>query len=317
MRRIVGIFVSLAILAVIYWQIDLGGVLAAFSNSHPGLLVLGLALLVPLTVLPAVRLTMLMPKPGALRLAESTRLVLLASVLNMVLPSKMGDIAKAYALSDRCEVSGPLSFSLVVFEKAWDMAALLAWCALGLILIPAKGVPYWGVTALVVGLLLVVLALTTSPGLADRLFAMARWAAPAPMAATLDRLRQGWAETLAFFWRAPSRSTLMIGLSIFIWFLHLVQIWLFILALNEWAPFVASLALAPLAILIGLLPFTIAGIGTRDAALIVLFAPYLAAPAAAALGLLCTLRYVVPALAGLPFLGSYLATARRLQQQKI
>ncbi len=314
MRRIVAIFVSFAILAVIYWQIDLGGVLAAFADSRPGLLALSLALLVPLTVLPAIRLTMLMPKPGALRLAESTRLVLLASVLNMVLPSKMGDIAKAYALSDRCEVSGSLSVSLVVFEKAWDMAALLAWCALGLILIPAKGVPYWGLTALVVSLLLVVLALTTSPGLADRLFATARWVAPAPMAATLDRLRQGWAETLAFFWRAPSRSAVMIGLSIFIWFLHLVQIWLFILALNEWAPFVASLALAPLAILIGLLPFTIAGIGTRDAALIVLFAPYLAAPAAAALGLLCTLRYVVPALAGLPFLGSYLATARRLQQ---
>jgi len=98
--------------------------------------------------------------------------------------------------------------------------------------------------------------------------------------------------------------------SLAIWFLHLVQIWMLILALNAAVPFLDNLALAPLAILAGLLPLTFAGIGTRDAALIFFFAPYMAAPVGAALGLLCTLRYVLPAIAGLPFLGAYLGVLR-------
>ncbi|MEE9195587.1 MAG: UPF0104 family protein, partial [Alphaproteobacteria bacterium] len=100
--------------------------------------------------------------------------------------------------------------------------------------------------------------------------------------------------------------------SVVIWFLHLLQIWIFILALGAWTPFLANLALAPLAILAGLLPLTLAGIGTRDAMLILFYAPYMAAPSGAALGILCTLRYVLPALAGLPFLGQYLGAVRRV-----
>jgi uncharacterized membrane protein YbhN (UPF0104 family) len=62
-----------------------------------------------------------------------------------------------------------------------------------------------------------------------------------------------------------------------------------------------------LAILVGLLPFTFAGIGTRDAAIVFFYRSFLSAPVAAALGLLFTLRYLVPALAGLPLLGRYMA----------
>jgi uncharacterized membrane protein YbhN (UPF0104 family) len=46
---------------------------------------------------------------------------------------------------------------------------------------------------------------------------------------------------------------------------------------------------------------TLAGIGTRDAALIYFYLPYFSPASAAALGLYCTLRYVLPALFGLPF----------------
>ncbi|NEQ17581.1 MAG: UPF0104 family protein, partial [Moorea sp. SIO3E2] len=93
---------------------------------------------------------------------------------------------------------------------------------------------------------------------------------------------------------------------------HLLQIWLFILALNAWTPFLANLALSPLAILAGLLPLTFAGVGTRDAALIFFYQRYFPKEEAAALGLLCTSRYLLPAIGGLPFLGQYLTTVRDL-----
>jgi uncharacterized membrane protein YbhN (UPF0104 family) len=116
-----------------------------------------------------------------------------------------------------------------------------------------------------------------------------------------------------YFWADRGRLLRIASTSVFLWFLHLLQIWLFILALKAWTPFVTNLGLAPLALLGGLLPLTFAGIGTRDAAIVVFYHPYFGAPTAAALGLLCTARYLLPALGGLPFLGHYLAGLRRMQ----
>ena len=58
------------------------------------------------------------------------------------------------------------------------------------------------------------------------------------------------------------------------------------------------------------MPLTFAGVGTRDAALIAFYAPYFNAATAAALGVLCTSRYLLPALGGLPFLNQYLSTLK-------
>ena len=112
------------------------------------------------------------------------------------------------------------------------------------------------------------------------------------------------------FWRDKIQLTKIWLTSIFIWFLHLLQIWFFILALKAWTPLLINLALAPLAILVGLLPLTFAGVGTRDAAILLFYQPYLSAPTAAALGLLFTLRYLLPAIGGLPFLGQYTVRPR-------
>jgi hypothetical protein len=59
-----------------------------------------------------------------------------------------------------------------------------------------------------------------------------------------------------------------------------------------------------MAILVGLVPVTLAGIGTRDAALVYFLGGAVGPGPALALGLFATLRYLVPALAGLPFLGA-------------
>ena len=82
-------------------------------------------------------------------------------------------------------------------------------------------------------------------------------------------------------------------------------------------PFIANLALAPLVILAGLLPFTLAGVGTRDAAIIVLYAPYMPPAVAAGLGILCTMRYVIPAIMGIPFIGAYAKTVQSLKASRV
>lgn len=317
MKRLISIVVSLVILLLIYWKIDFVSLLKVFQDCNRFWMPVSLGMVIPITMFTAWRLQQLMPNsPDAARTLgfwEANKLILAASSLNMVLPSKMGDIAKAYFMRDRGHLSGSLALSLVVFEKACDMLSLLLWCAFGLLLYPQKDAFFWGMTLAVAAGLGLGLLLLGSPAFAQFFFGKAHEIAPKKLKLKINKLSYSWKEMHDYFW-GDRRRLLTISLtSVFIWFLHLVQIWFFILALNAWAPFLTNLALSPLAILAGLLPLTFAGVGTRDAALIALYQPYFPATVGAALGLLCTSRYLLPAVGGLPFLGQYIKLAQEVR----
>ena len=311
MKRLISLGVSLIILVVIYQRIDLEGLVQVFQDCDRLWMAISLGMVIPLTLLTAWRLQQLVPAKVHLGLGESNRLILAASTLNMVLPSKMGDIAKAYFMRDRGHLSGSLALSLVVFEKACDLLSLLLWCVFGLMLYPNKDWLFWIMTLAVVSGLLLGILLLSSPKIAQWSFRTLGRIAPKTIHPKLVKLSHAWGEMHSYFW-GDRRQLLRITLtSIVIWFFHLLQIWFFILALRASTPFLANLALSPLAILAGLLPLTFAGVGTRDAALILFYQPYFSAATGAALGLLCTSRYLLPAIGGLPFLGQYLSTVKQ------
>ncbi|MDD5351305.1 MAG: lysylphosphatidylglycerol synthase transmembrane domain-containing protein [Chthoniobacteraceae bacterium] len=316
MKKLISLVVSLGILAVIYWKIDCAKLLAAFAHSDPLWLALSLAMVIPLTLCTAWRLQQLMPARGQLGFGESNKLILVASVLNLVLPSKMGDIAKAYFMRDKGGMTGSLALSLVVFEKSCDMLSLLLWCVFGLLVYPQKDALFWTMTAGVAGTFVFGALLLGSKGFADFFFDMASRFGPGKIKAKLETLKASWNEMHGFFWASKRQLAKVVFTSVFIWFLHLLQIWMFILALKAWTPFLSNLALSPLAILAGLLPLTFAGVGTRDAALVLFYAPFFDAPTAAALGVLCTGRYLLPALGGLPFLPQYLQLVAQERARK-
>ena len=314
MKRLISLAVSLLILAIIYSKIDFSGLIKVFQNCNGWWMIISLGMVVPLTLITSWRLQQLMPSGARLGFGEANRLILAASVLNMVLPSKMGDIAKAYFMKQRGHLDGSLSLSLVVFEKACDMLSLLLWCAFGLMLYPSKNWLFWTMTVSVAVGLIVGVLLLSSRKFAKVFFLVGKAIAPKKIKLKIQKLQISWEEMLAYFWHDKNQLLKITFTSIFIWFLHLLQIWFFILALKAWTPLLANLALAPLAILAGLLPLTFAGVGTRDAALIAFYQPYFNAPTAAALGLLCTSRYLLPAIGGMPFLGQYLSTVRNLRK---
>ena len=142
MKKLISLLVSLGILAVIYWKLNQNGQLGElgriFANSDRLWMPLSLGMVVPLTLFTSWRLQQLMPRQGQLSFGEANRLILVASVLNLVLPSKMGDIAKAYFMRDRGGMSGSLALSLVVFRlRAGDAETLAAMEAVN-----ASGVAY-------------------------------------------------------------------------------------------------------------------------------------------------------------------------------
>lgn len=304
-RKLITLAVSLLILGAIYYKIDLRRLSSVFASADPRFMSLSLALVLPLTLLTAWRLQILAPAGAQVGFAEANRLILVASALNMVLPSKMGDIAKAYFMRSE-GASRSLTFALVIFEKSADMLSLLFWCALGLFLYPTKDAVFWLLAIIILAMLCAGIVIIGSRAVADIAFAAASKLLP-KRTDKLRALESSWREMQDFFWSDSKRVLCIALLSVLLWFLHLLQIWLFVLALRAFVPFTTSLGLAPLAILAGLMPLTFAGIGTRDAALILLYRPYFGAPVAAALGILCSARYFIPALAGLLFLPRYLA----------
>lgn len=311
-KRFVSIAISVAILLYIYTQIDFVNLLKVFQNCDRLILIVSLTMVIPITLVTSWRLQQLVPH-HSLGFLEANRLILGASVLNMVLPSKMGDIAKSYFMSERSKISGSLALSISIFEKACDLLSLLLWCVFGLLLYPAKDSLFWIMTT-VVGLGLVMgLLMLSSQSFADYFFAIAIKFAPQKLKLKLQKMQAAWSQMHRYFWSDKQQLLVITSTSLFIWFLHLLQIWLFIVALKAIAPFLVSLALSPLSILAGLLPLTFAGIGTRDAAIIYFYQNYFNEATGAALGLLCTSRYFIPALIGLPFLGQMLGAAKKIE----
>ena len=90
--------------------------------------------------------------------------------------------------------------------------------------------------------------------------------------------------------------------SVLIWLIHIFQMLLFAssIGLPLWStsgPFVLILS-----VLVGLLPLSFAGVGTRDASLAYFLTPYFGSTKPLFLGVLLTSRYLIPAIIGLTFL---------------
>jgi len=307
-RRLVAAAVGLTLLVLLWWKAEPRAIADALGTVDRGWFLAALLMVVPLTLASALRLCAL--ARGRIGLAAAVRLLLSASSLNLVLPSKMGDLAKALVLRGRHGMEGGRAVALVVFEKLLDLMALLLAGALLLALAvpPVPGLALWVAGTAAAGLALLLLALPGGPAAAVLAAAVPRL--PGGLGRRLESLALGWGDLLAWVWGRPGLALGILAGSLLLWAAHLLQLWMFARAIAADIPAAPAMGLAALAVLAGLLPFTFAGIGTRDAALVVLFAPWLAPAEGAVLGLFATLRYVLPALFGLPFVGDYWAGLR-------
>lgn len=306
MKKIISLAVSLIILGILYWKTDVSQLITVLQNCNWLWLTLSMSLIAPITMLNAWRLQQLIPISYPMKFGQAYQLILIANSLNMVLPSKMGDVAKAYFIKEQGHLDGSLSLCLIIFEKLCDMLSVLLWCGLGLFFYDTKSQVLEGVSIFIflaiVGGFIILFSAEFMPQI-DRTF---KTNYPRLYQKTKNIIKS-WQTLNHYIWQNKTVFGKITLTSLIISFLNFLQIWLLIIALNTWTPFLISLALTPLAILAGLLPFTFAGIGTRDAAFIMLYQPFFNSPTGAALGLLCTSRYLLPAIMGLPFLGRSLS----------
>ncbi len=301
-KKLIGLAVSLLVLALLWRAVDPAAIWQAMLKADPAWLAIGLGMAVPLTMVTAWRFRLL--ARSDVGFGEAARLILAASTLNLVLPSKMGDVAKAWVLVYRHRFASERALSLVVFEKMLDMASLLAWGVPALLWVGGRDAAYWLAAAAIGGLFLLLALLLAPVPLTATLLQIAARIAPAGIARRIAAFQGEWTRTVQWFWGGRHAGGI-VGMSFLLWGGHLFQFWLFAHALGPAIPLLDNMAFATLSILAGLVPLTAAGMGTRDAAIVALYGPALGPAAAAVLGVLATSRYVLPALAGLPFLSDY------------
>jgi uncharacterized protein (TIRG00374 family) len=316
-KRAISVAVSAILLFALYRTLDIGLIGDALAKSDRLWLAVSVGLIVPITVLRALRFMWVAP-PGALPgLAEATRLTLAASALNVFVPLKAGDLIKSYFVARRTAISAGTAVAVIVYERVCDLFGLLFWCLLGWA-VARHALPRGWSVAIVPLLLLEALFATLLVSMRAATIWKSVTARILPGTGVLGKLHSfadGWPDLLAVL---QGRRRWILLFSLVLWLAHLFQIWLFTVTLAAPVPFSACLSLAAVALLAGQLPLTVAGLGTRDVALVVVMAPYMTPETAAAMGVLMSTRNLLPPLLGLPVMRPYLTSvvdeARRWRQ---
>ena len=302
--RLFSLALSAAILAALYRSIDVRLIVRDLRAVDRGWLLASVGMIVPITLLRAIRFYLVAPRGTMPGIGEALRLTLVSSAANVFLPAKSGDLIKSYFLANGRWPSAAVSVAVVVYERLCDLVGLIAWCALGWFIArpDVSGVspvlwPLLGLFGAVCGVLVSSEKVARlGSALVERILA-GRWQ-------RVQTLANGWP---ALFQALGRRRGGVILLSLLLWLVHVIQIWMFTVTLSIRIPFTVCVSLTAVALMIGQLPFAFAGLGARDVALVVLMRGYVRPESAAALGLLIATRNLLPPLAALAIVRPYVA----------
>jgi uncharacterized protein (TIRG00374 family) len=293
---------TIVILVLLYTRIDVHALLQQLRHMHVRSFCFALLCFIPQVYVTTLRWRWMVGDICPMGTLEATRLILAGKALNAFVPSKLGEMSKAYFLKTRSNLALSRGTALVLLEKVFDVAGLCVVLLAGVLLLPQKGLVETAALLMALSVVAIVICLC--------LFRISRLPFGRPkrvarLSRRLAALLQGWDEILTRWRRHKTHLVVIIFLSCVLWLFHLLQIYLFFLTLHSTISIRVVFAYVPIGIFVGLLPLTIGGMGTRDSALILLFAPYERPAVMAGVGLLCSLRYWADTLMGLPFFHRY------------
>jgi hypothetical protein len=219
---------------------------------------------------------------------KSQKIVMATHALNIILPSKGGDFLKSWALKDVVPVSQGVG--IVLIERLIDVFLLCIMAVIGsLVLKNGKLILLSSIISATCVLFVMVLRIIGRLKMESR------------FAKQIQHI--GYAAILIF--RRPKYAILVMILGGTILFGSAFQTYLLYLSVQQDIPFIYIVSVLPVVILTGLIPVTIGGMGTRDAAFIYLFSAYSSSSASITVGLFFSLlRYWLLALLGMPFMGN-------------
>ncbi|MDP2729869.1 MAG: lysylphosphatidylglycerol synthase transmembrane domain-containing protein [Dehalococcoidales bacterium] len=284
----------LAVTALVFYllftRIDFFAVLDVLLASNPLWLVVALLLSLLSVAVTTKRWQTLLKTLGyAFRYKESLYLILGSLPLSSITPAKAGDVIKAYYLKDK--VPSVKTIGAVVAERTFDVFSLVLLSLIGMLFRQRYELASIAFIMLVCIIVIFVLARFTT-----------RFRLPLIKDLWNERI-QDLILSLRLLTGSKTAFSTVLSYSLLIWFISIAQTLTFFYAVGLDIPLAVTLANVPIAIFIGLIPVTLGGMGTRDAAIIFLFSEFASPEQLLGVGILFSIfRYWLLSLIGIPFM---------------
>ena len=269
---LVRIVVAVALTALVFWKSHPAEVWQALTQTRPGPILMAVLLVLADRTLMAYRwLVLLRPfsGPGGPRFGAVMRIFFVSTFVGTFLPASVGgDAVRAVALS-RLGVPAAASVASVFMDRALGVLSVLVMAAVGLWLAADlwKNLAVrWALLATAAGCLAIAVVVFSEA--AARFVARVIDALPSP------RLRRAGHALLAAVQEYARHHGALVNVlagSVAVQVLRIVQGWLLGRALGVTAPLWAYFAFIPLILLVMLLPVTVNGLGTSQAAFVWFF----------------------------------------------
>jgi uncharacterized protein (TIRG00374 family) len=309
MKRLRVLFLSIGLLlyALLLWKLDIWHSWVLLCHVNLPLLALAILAGLPEIFFKSLRFRLLGKPETHLSISQSFHIYLSGQPMALVTPGKLGDVTRVWLFKRFSKRPMPECLAVHTADKIFDFSALAILATIGILgWIGNHGNHSSGVLAATGGVLAglsLTLALLNPEWFKPLVkFLIRQWVPPEKA----DPLKHHGREFLEKLKHRLSPSTknffLAFAYSLLAWEFAILRAWICSVALGIPLSFGLYMLGAPLVVMVELLPISILGFGTRETALILLFASASLTPEAlVAFGLLATLAGpVTTALLGLP-----------------
>ena len=257
----------------IVWKIGMGTITGGFLSMDASLYVLALLLFAPIIALRAYKWNIL-NKTQELGLESKSlvKFVMIGMFASLITPAKMGDFLRALYLKKEKSCSGAKAFSTVVVDKLFDFLMIFVIAILGSVfLVLSIGTASFFISIAIICIIVAfMLALLFNENLLFRVGGIFyRYLVPR----RIKGAAKNTFEEFNFVIKNTRMGAYILATAVS-WLVLYTQSYLIGLAFGISASYLSFISILAVTTIVTLLPITINGIGTREAALLFFLAPF-------------------------------------------
>lgn len=277
-----------SILYVLFRHVGIHQIAAWIKKSNPIYVCYAFILSIIIVTLSGFKFKLFVSMMGQnIQISRCIKLSFAILPLNTMIPSKGGDFLKSWSIKDILPLSHGIG--IVILERFIDVFVLCSITLLCSVLISQFEISVISFSVILIMFLFIYL-------IHNLLFKKYN-------KNNLIQKMRSTAHPLKCLYHNKKYLLYILSVSLMVWICSILQVYLLYLSIGQPVPIFYSFTAVPIAIFIGLMPITIAGMGTRDLALVYLFSSYADNSSSIAVGIyLSLLRYWILSLIGLAFI---------------
>lgn len=264
--------IGILIFIYIIWRIGPEKILSAFLKSNYLYVILALLFYIPIILLQTWKWEYILKKQNIhLGFAYLLRLQMISLFYGAITPGKIGSFIKIPYLCKKTKKPASECSANIILDRLFDFIAVALFASIGAILFLRKFIGFFYFSLLVFfGLFLCLIIFTNKRTSRFFLKIIFRFLVP-------EKLKKRTKMSLVKFYNSlPSlfKLTPAFLLTIIVWLLNYTEAYFIAVAFSIRLPYFYFITILAVVTLVTLIPITISGLGTREAALLTLLSVY-------------------------------------------